>query len=186
MPAPSRRRPPSPEYRHRRSCSSGRYSRTSGSSYASATGSRESTPLSCSYKSSLRPSSPSSDTDSSPFSPNTAFPFFVNVNSTNASVKIYKVAPGGENFYTYWLGVDKNTSNSNNYCFTAHTMSQIVREDRNKSTDAKYKNCNKKEYDFRSDLHLKKARIWNFLLPIRKYLLFIYKLTLKKTKDENC
>ena len=45
---------------------------------------------------------------------------------------------------------------------------------------------NKKEYDFRSDLHLKKARIWNFLLPIRKYLLFIYKLTLKKSKDENC
>lgn len=79
---------------------------------------------------------------------NTAFPFFVNVNSTNASVKIYKVAPGGENLYTYWLGVDKNTSNSNNYCFTAHTMSQIVREDRNKSTDSKYKNCNKKEYDF--------------------------------------
>ena len=45
---------------------------------------------------------------------------------------------------------------------------------------------NKKEYDFRSDLHLKKARIWNLLLPIRKYLLFIYKLTLKKNKDENC
>ena len=37
----------------------------------------------------------------------------------------------------------------------------------------------KKEYDFRSDSHLKKARIWNFLLPIRRYLLFIYKLTLK-------
>lgn len=37
----------------------------------------------------------------------------------------------------------------------------------------------KKEYDFRSDSHLKKARIWNFLLPIRRYLLFIYKLTIK-------
>ena len=37
----------------------------------------------------------------------------------------------------------------------------------------------KKEYDFRSDSHLKKARIWNFLLPIRRCLLFIYKLTLK-------
>lgn len=43
----------------------------------------------------------------------------------------------------------------------------------------------KKEYNFRSDSHLKKARIWNLLLPIRRYLLFIYKLILKKSKDEN-
>jgi hypothetical protein len=43
----------------------------------------------------------------------------------------------------------------------------------------------KKEYNFRSDSHLKKARLWNLLLPIRRYLLFIYKLILKKSKDEN-
>lgn len=41
---------------------------------------------------------------------------------------------------------------------------------------------NKKEYDFRSDSHIKKAKIWNLLLPIRKYLLFFYKLTIKKSK----
>lgn len=36
-----------------------------------------------------------------------------------------------------------------------------------------------KEYNCRDYLHIRKARIWNFLLPIRKYLLFIYKHSIK-------
>ena len=73
-----------------------------------------------------------------------AFPWFLKINSTNASVKIYKVDPTGKSQHTYWLGVD--TSNSN--YISAHTISQIVREDRNKSTADKFASCNKKGFKF--------------------------------------
>ena len=75
----------------------------------------------------------------------TAFPWFLKVNSTNASVKIYKLDPTGATRYTYWLGFDKENSNY----LSGHTISQIVREDRNKSTAAKFENCNKQGFEFR-------------------------------------
>ena len=74
-----------------------------------------------------------------------AFPWFLRVNSTSESVKIYKLDPTGGSKYTYWLGVDTEHSN----CVTAHTLSQIVREDRNKSTETKFKKCNKQGFEFR-------------------------------------
>ncbi len=73
-----------------------------------------------------------------------AYPFFLKVNSTNASVKLYKLDYTGKTKYTYWLGVD--TAHSN--CVSGHTISQIVREDRNKSTADKFANCNKKAFKF--------------------------------------
>ncbi len=73
-----------------------------------------------------------------------AFPWFLRVYSTNASAKIYKLDPTGGSRYTYWLGIDTDHNN----CVSAHTMSQIVREDRNKSTADKFKNNNKKAFKF--------------------------------------
>ncbi len=75
-----------------------------------------------------------------------AFPWFLKVNSTNASVKIYKIDPTGGTRYTYWLGIDTQNSNY----VSGHTLSQIVREDRNlyASKLDKLKNCNKKGFKF--------------------------------------
>ena len=73
-----------------------------------------------------------------------AFPWFLRVNGTNESVKIYKLDPSGKTRYTYWLGIDTYHNN----CISAHTLSQIVREDRNKSTDTKYKNNNRQAFKF--------------------------------------
>ncbi len=102
------------------------------------------------------------------------YPFFFKVNDTNASVKIYKVDPSGGNFYTYWLGVDQITTNSNNYCYCAHTMSQIVREDRNKSTNEKYANCNSKKFNFAGyniyQVNPVPLELYNVLLKAKSYV----------------
>ncbi len=75
-----------------------------------------------------------------------AFPWFINVNSTKASVKFYKIDPTGGSPYTYWLGIDT----AHNNCISGHTMSQIVREDRNMAATPtnKYKSCNKNGFRF--------------------------------------
>ena len=72
------------------------------------------------------------------------FPWFLRVHTSNESVKIYKLDPSGKTRYTYWLGIDTYHNN----CISAHTLSQIVREDRNKSTDTKYKNNNRQAFKF--------------------------------------
>ncbi|MBR6826409.1 MAG: fibro-slime domain-containing protein, partial [Oscillospiraceae bacterium] len=58
-----------------------------------------------------------------------AFPIFFKLNdSSTASTKLYKLNPTGGSEHTYWFGVDQK-----NDTISAHTMSQIVREDRNLS-----------------------------------------------------
>ncbi len=74
------------------------------------------------------------------------FPWFLKVYSTNASAKIYKVDPTGGSQVTYWLGFDLKNSNY----VSGHTLSQIVREDRNKRAAdlAKFAGCNDQKFKF--------------------------------------
>ena len=61
-----------------------------------------------------------------------AMPIFIKPNTDGRTFKMYKVDfQNYSNCYTYWFGVDEYYSNSP---INAHTISQIVREDKNQNT----------------------------------------------------